>query len=222
MFQRDYFMRLIEQAAEAAGHVLGLRKKKELAEAQRFIDDWFERNLRIRPDLVDKLRTDDLVRLHTIGGIVDVGALQAAARMIRESADIREEAEGEGAGFVRRVKALCLHLKLAELAPDPALEDHAAAADSLLAKLEAYELPAEAVRAVAARREQEGRYAEAENGLYELYERGEADAGELAAFYERLMKLPDDMLEAGGLPRAEIETDYAGLTGINIRTGRTT
>lgn len=218
MFQRDYFMRMIEQTADAIGHVLGLRRKKELAEAQQFIDDWFERYLRLRPELIDKLKTDDLIRLHTIGGVLDAGALQAAARMMRESADIQEEEQGEGAGFDRHVKAMCLSIRLAELEPDPALEDHAAAAEALAARLRIYELPGEAAGELARWRERTGRFDEAENLWYELYERRLLGADELAAFYDRLMTLPEARLEAGGLTRREIEAEYAKLSG--SRNGR--
>jgi hypothetical protein len=55
MFQRDYIMRMIAQAAEAAGTILGLRRRQEQEQALRFIDDWLERHLRLRLDLVDRL-----------------------------------------------------------------------------------------------------------------------------------------------------------------------
>ena len=153
MFQRDYILRMIEQLTEAVGYLLGLKRKRNHAEALRFIDDWFERHLRMRLGLIDKLLPDDLVRLHAIGGVVDTAALQATARLLKEAADIQDEIGEEDAAYHRRVKSLQLYIKLTELQPDTALDDPDEAAEALLAALKGYALPPEAVRAVALWRE---------------------------------------------------------------------
>jgi len=48
-------------------------------------------------------------------------------------------------------------------------------------------------------------YATAEDALYEWLDRGDADAvTEGLAFYDRLLKKPDEELLRGNLPRSEV------------------
>jgi len=49
-------------------------------------------------------------------------------------------------------------------------------------------------------------YGTAEDALYEWLDRGDADAAtEGLAFYDRLLKKPDEELVRGNLPRSEVQ-----------------
>lgn len=211
MFQRDYIMRIIAQAAEAAGVLLGLRRRREHGQALGFIDDWLERNLRLRLDLVDRLSCDDLVRLHMPAGHPDTGAIIAIARLLREAAAVAEAEGDEELAFFRRIKALELNLRASEATPDGAALDPDGEADALLGELGEWELPPDTLLRLVVWCERRGRYAEAENWLHEWLESGEADRERAASFYRRLLGLPDDMLTAGGLSRGEVEAGLAEL-----------
>jgi hypothetical protein len=211
MFQRDYIMRMIAQAAEAAGVLLGMRRRRAQTEALRFIDDWLERNLRLRLDLVDRLSADDLVRLHTTAGVPDAGAIIAIARLLREAASAADEAGDEEQAFLRRLKALELNLAVSAEKPDGAALDPDEEAEALLGELAAWELPPAALFGLVAWCERRGRYAEAENWLHEWLDTEGADRNLAVSFYRRLLGLPDERLAAGGLPREEAEAGLAEL-----------
>jgi hypothetical protein len=220
MFQRDYIMRMIAQAAEAAGDLLGLRARRENGQALRFIDDWLERHLRLRLDLVDRLSADDLAQLHTTAGVPDAGAIIAVARLLREAAAVAEDGGDEELACMRRLKALDLNLRISPEKPDGAALDPDAEAEALLRELADWELPSATMRSLARWCERRGRYAEAENWLYEWLESDEADREAAAAFYRRLLELPDERLAEGGLPREEAEAGLAALEAETCRTGR--
>jgi len=211
MFQRDYIMRMISQAAEAVGAILGMRRRREHTEALRFIDDWLERNLRLRLDLVDRLSSDDLIRLHTTAGIPDAGAIVAIARLLREAAAAAEGSGDEELACLRRLKALDLNLAVSADKPDGAALDPDEEAEALLRELGGWMLPAETLLNLVAWCERRGRYAEAENWLHEWLETDGADRGTAVSFYRRLLELPDKRLAAGGLSRGELESGLAEL-----------
>lgn len=211
MFQRDYIMRMIAQAAEAAGTILGLRRRQEQEQALRYIDDWLERHLRLRLDLVDRLSADDLAQLHTTAGVPDAGAIIAVARLLREAAAVADAGGDEELAYRRRLKALGLNLRVSAEKPDDAALDPDEEAEALLAELAAWELPPSLTLGLAHWCERRGRYAEAENWLYEWLESEGADRKTAVAFYKRLLKLPDERLAGGGLPREEAEAGLAAL-----------
>ena len=211
MFQRDYMMRMIQQMTEAMAQVMGMRQRKEHQEALRLIDDLLDRKLRLKPNLVYALSEEDLIRLLTTSGVADIVSLQAIARLLKEAGDIHMAEGDEATGYARWIKSLNLNLRLSLLDAEPVIADPDEEAEQLLRSLAAYELPPGTKRQLAAWHEQRRRYDQAENWLHEWLEDGGGTAEEAAAFYLRLLKLSDERLETGGLPRHEVESGLAGI-----------
>ncbi|HUC92817.1 MAG TPA: DUF6483 family protein [Paenibacillus sp.] len=217
MFQRDYMMRMIEQVTEAVGRVMGLRQRKEHVEALKAIGDLYDRGLRLQSRLVHTLSDEDLVKLLTTNGVADTVSLQAIALMLREEGGIHEDRGAEAESCACRIKSLALHIRLTALDAEESLSDPEKEAEALLDKLRDYELSPSLKLLIAQWRERQGRYDEAENWLHERLEDGSAAVEEAAAFYERLLQLPDDRLSAGGLPRAEVEQGLAEIREQGVR-----
>ena len=77
-------------------------------------------------------------------------------------------------------------------------------AAELLANLKGYELPVESKQLLLEWHEAERRYDLAENVLFELMEDDVLTKADSDDFYSRLLLLPEESLEAGGLPRDEV------------------
>ncbi len=80
--------------------------------------------------------------------------------------------------------------------------------EEILARLDAYELPVKTKRQVMEYYEKTGRYARAEDLLFELVETEPANAELFTqglAFYARLQQKSDAELVAGNFSRAEVE-----------------
>ncbi|AJY75674.1 DUF6483 family protein [Paenibacillus beijingensis] len=204
MFQRDYFMRMIGQMSEAMGQVMGLRSQRKQEEALLVIDDLLEKQFRLNARLLRGLADDDLIALMTTNGIPEQENLQAVALLFKEEADIYEEMGNETQAYQLRLRSLHLFMRLSLMGSEPALADPAAETDKLLERLAAYELPAATKELLTKWLEDQGRFDQAENMLYERLEDGVSEAGEAEDFYRRLLLHDDAKLEAGGVSREEI------------------
>lgn len=212
MFQRDYLMRMIGQMTEVLGQVLQLRKERKQEEAVLLLDELLDRQFGLSSKLLKSLSDEDLLKLMSTNGVVQADNVQAVAIMFKQQALLHEELGNEDESYALGLKSLHLFMRLTLLDAPASVADPSAEAKELLEKLEKYELPVQTKRLQAEWYEAEGQYDLAENGLYELLEDGYADKEELEAFYRRLLLYEDDKLEAGGLPRGEVETGLADLS----------
>ncbi|RXZ84065.1 hypothetical protein EBB07_02955 [Paenibacillaceae bacterium] len=217
MFQRDYLMRMVEQMTSALAQVAGMRQRKENLEAQMLIDELLDRRFRMKYNLLTTLSDKDIVDLLTTNSYTDYASLQAIALLLKEKGDIYADTGDEQQAYENHLKSLHLfiHAKLGDsdsLAADPGQE-----AEALNARLQVYELPAETKQLLLAWHEQEGRFGQAENLLYELLEDGNIAANEAERFYLALLHRPDSELVQGGLPREEVQSGLDQLvTKINF------
>ncbi|SFT02497.1 DUF6483 family protein [Paenibacillus sp. BC26] len=204
LFQRDYFMRMIEQMSEVVGQVMGLRQQRKQEEALLVIDELLDRQFRMNGKLIRQLSDADLVRMMTTNGIVETANLHAVALLIKEEADILTELGRQEQGYPLQLKAFHLFMRLAILDAPALLRAPSEEAAELETKLGIYELPRETKLLMWEWHESDGRYDEAENVLHELAEDGAIEAEEAVEFYRRLLLLPDESLLQGGLPRDEV------------------
>jgi len=87
-------------------------------------------------------------------------------------------------------------------------------AEHLLTELETIDLPRDTILRLFRYRAATGRFAEAENALFDLVERDLANSAvidEGRAFYRRLLDLEAEQLAAGELPRDEVNDGLAEL-----------
>jgi hypothetical protein len=215
MFQRDYFMRMIAQMTEAIGQVLRLRQEQKHEEALIVIDELLEKHFRLNGKLVRSLSEEDLIRLMSKNGIPDTDQLQAVALLIKQEAILRDEMGMEAESFALNVRSLRLFIRLSLMEAEPSIVRPEEQIEELLEALAPYELPDSAKRLLMEWHESQGRYDKTEDVMHELLESGALTAAEAAAAYERLLGMSDERLEAGGLPRTEIEEALSALEAIN-------
>ncbi|WP_219835841.1 DUF6483 family protein [Paenibacillus sp. R14(2021)] len=204
MFQRDFFMRMIEQMGEAAGVVMGLRQQKKNEEALQVIDDLLDRQFRMNGKLIRQLSDADLVRMMTTNGVVETTNLHAVALLLKQEADILDDLSRQDQAYPLHLKAFHLFMRLALLDAPAMLRTPSEEAADMASKLHEYELPQATKLLMWEWYEGDRRYDEAENMLHELLEDGAIPAEEAVEFYRRLLLLPDESLQAGGLPREEV------------------
>jgi hypothetical protein len=127
------------------------------------------------------------------------------AALLQQEADLLADLGQEDESVPRYAKALRLNLYL--IRNDMEIEgwDIQSRVGELLSALSDYELDSLTKQALWPWYEKSARLAEAENTLYELEEEGAVTSAEGDAFYERLAAYSDSALEAGGLPRIELE-----------------
>lgn len=205
MFQRDYILRMIEQMSGMLGRLAGLKEQKKYGEALALIlDDWFTRLSLPNGDMLRKLSAKQIIELLSANGQPQAEVVAVVATLFKEEGELRGLLGQEPEGTALRRKALQLQLALLRFEPDAV---QAPAVVDLANSLGREELAAEERRTLLDLYESEGDYARAEDVLFELLEEtGDAElAAEGMRMYRRLLDKDDAELEAGNLPRGEVE-----------------
>jgi tetratricopeptide (TPR) repeat protein len=204
-------MRQIEQVGRILAQIVGLAKGGRGDEALGMFDEAYKPLLGVGSRVVAVLDDGQLIDLLTSGSNPDMRRVALALQLLEAEADLYRRAGSavEAAARYRRAVALagCLAARSERL-----LDRDLAA--GLLERAGELELT-DAQRLAAARvLEALGRYADAEDTLFELIDERPGDPGpvdEAVAFCQRLRPLEPEELEAGGLTREEVDATLAEL-----------
>lgn len=211
MFRRDYLMNMIEQMTEAVGQILQLKKELKHQEALLVIDEFLDKRFGISGKLIRSLSDKDLMAVLTTNGVIETDKIQAIAVTLKQESDLYAETGNDDASFVSGLKALQLFMRLSLVDAEPTITNPSKEAGELLERFKTYELPSYTKQLQAEWLEGEGQFDRAEDVLYELMEDGVTSSEEMEAFYRRLLFYADEKLEAGGLPREEVEYGLQAL-----------
>jgi tetratricopeptide (TPR) repeat protein len=204
-------MRQIEQVGQMLARILGLAKGGRGDEALGMFDEAYKPLLGIGSRVVAVLDDGQLVDMLTSGSNPDMRRVAMALELLKTEADLYAGTGQAGEAAVRYRRAVALAGCLA--ARSERLLDRELAA-SLLERAGELELSAAQRLAVARVLEALGRYADAEDTLFELIDEAPGDPGpveEAIAFCQRLRPLEPEQLAAGGLPIEGVNTTPAEL-----------
>ena len=212
MWRRDYFMRMVEQLTQVLARVLKLSDSQEFEEATILIDQATRELIGLNMIGVMGVSDEDLINLlqrntSTITW-AEKGAVLTA--LLDLNGDLRLQQGQEELAVACYLKAL--HLRLATISEEVEPVDDVPTVTFLLGKLADYILPTPTYLALLGYYEETGEYAEAEDVLYDWLDVKPNDPEVVEAgilLYERLLLQSDMALQAGNLPREEVE---AGLT----------
>src|SRR6266516_330025 len=194
MYQRDYLMRQIEQAARALAAIMKKALGGEADQALTMFDEVYQPLLGVSQRVVSTLTDEQLISLLTSGSMPDLRRVSSVLEVVKSEADVHTQA-GYLAGRSDELLDTGLAGDLVERTGGMALS------------------PSQRL-ALARVLESLGRYADAEDALFEAIDALPADTGLVdagIAFYQRLLALQDADLETGGLPRDEVKSSLAEL-----------
>ncbi|GIP54615.1 DUF6483 family protein [Paenibacillus vini] len=204
MLRKDYLVRMIEEMTEIIGKVFDLKQQKKWIEALWELDELYKKQFRLNSRLIGSLGAKDIVELMRTGGTVEADKLQSLARLVKEEGEIYSQTGQSDESIFRLMKALHLYLAAGQHGTDRTLWNLDGEVRELLTRLQGYRLPPDTERLLLSYEESEGRYDQAENALYRLFQDGVATKEEGIAFYERLLLIDRERLEQGGLPEQEV------------------
>jgi tetratricopeptide (TPR) repeat protein len=204
-------MRQIEIAGQMLARILGLAKGGRRDEALGLFDQAYQPLLGVSARVVSTLSEEQLLSLLTSGSMPDLRRVATVLELLKVEADLHAEAGNRAAAVARYRRALALAGFLA--ARSEALPDAALAAD-LVERTAALELPVAQRLQLARVLEALGRYADAEDALFEAIDADPDDPDPVdtaIAFCQRLLALDPLVLDAGGLPLEEVKATLAEL-----------
>jgi hypothetical protein len=207
VIKQDYILRLIEQLAQFLARILKLHERGEYDAAMSAIEDALRKLVGLDLRLVEALELEDLVALLKPGIDLDVSRCIVVADLLKARGDVRHALGDEAAATDSYVRSLTLFLEVFSGPGSIDLPEHQARAEWILGRLADAELPATTLVRLLRYHEKKGRYALAEDVLWELVDE-HWNAIHFAAgveFYERLRQKSASDLAAGGLPRDEVE-----------------
>ena len=207
MVNKDYILRLAERLGRFLARILYLQETNQNEEALIHIDEAFRQSLGLTSGLINSLPEETLLGILSPAGELNVELCFFVAALLKTEGDIFANLEKQDDSYYRRLKALNLFLRLflhsksvEELELFPNIDD-------LVQKLDEFELPLPTNQQLFRYYEKAGRYAKAEDVLFEMLE---ADVPprdmitEGADFYQRLLAKSDDELLLGNLSRDEL------------------
>jgi tetratricopeptide (TPR) repeat protein len=204
-------MRQIEQVGQMLAQILGLAKGGRGDEALGMFDEAYKPLVGVGSRVVAVLDDGQLIDLLTSGSNPDMRRVAMALELLKAEADLYAGTGRAGEAAVRYRRAVALAGCLA--ARSERLLDHDLAA-GLLERAGELELSEAQRLAVARVLEALGRYADAEDTLFELIDEAPGDPGpveEAIAFCQRLRPLEPEQLAAGGLSVEEVNATLAEL-----------
>ncbi|HEV3399061.1 MAG TPA: DUF6483 family protein [Actinomycetes bacterium] len=211
MYQRDYLMRQIEQVGRMLAAIIGLAKGGRGDEALGMFDEAYKPLLGVGTGVVAVLDEAQLVDMLTSGSNPDMRRVAMALELLKTEADLYAGTGQAGEAAVRYRRAIALAGTLA--ARSERLLDRELAAD-LLERAGQLELSVSQRLAAARVLEALGRYADAEDALFEVIDERPDDpepVDQAIAFCQRLRPLEPEQLAAGGLTLGEVNDTLAEL-----------
>jgi tetratricopeptide (TPR) repeat protein len=211
LYQRDYLMRQIEQVGRMLAAIIGLAKGGRGDEALGMFDEAYKPLLGVGTGVVAALDDAQLVDMLTSGSNPDMRRVAMALELLKTEAGLYAQAGQAGEAAVRYRRAIALAGTLA--ARSERLLDRELATD-LLERAGELELSVPQRLAAARVLEALGRYADAEDALFEVIDERPDDSepvDQAIAFCQRLRPLEPEQLAAGGLTLQEVNDTLAEL-----------
>ena len=209
MIRRDYLIKLVQELSAVLLRIISLKERREFAAALHEIDCAVERYLGLPSSEALPQNLDHVIHLCSREGGPMSDSLKLLADIFYEQGEVLRLQNSDA---YPRAHLLSLGLYLEAVRTGFVSLDLLQRIDHLVQQLGDTSLPAPVLRRLFRYLEERGLYATAEDALYEWLDHNDPDAlKEGLAFYDRLLKMPDEDLASGNLPRAEVEDGRNGL-----------
>jgi tetratricopeptide (TPR) repeat protein len=214
MLNRDYILRIFEQLGRELAIITGLRKRNKHEEALIYIDNLFLQMTGLTSGFINSISEEMLIKTFSPLGRLNAQTCLWTASLLKAEGGVYEDLGNENESYYRFHKALFLLLEVILHEPVDRDSELFQEIDGLLQKLADYELPVPIRERLFAYYEHIGRYATAEDLLFELLEMSPPDIHAFGLgrdFYARLQQKSETDLSTGNFSHDEVEEGLAHL-----------
>lgn len=212
MINKDYILRLAERLGRFLARIIFLQETDQNEEALILIDEAFRQALGLTSGLINSLPEETLLAMLSPNDVFNVELCFYVAALLKAEGDVYANLEKQDESYYRHLKALNLFLELFLRGKSLDGLDLFPNIDDLVGKLEEYELPLTTNLKLFRYYEKAGRYAKAEDMLFDMLEaepRPDSLVAEGIDFYQRLLAKSDAELLLGNLSRDELAEGLA-------------
>ncbi len=212
MVNKDYILRLAERLGRFLARILFLQEANRQEEALILIDEAFRQATGLTTGLINSLPEETLLKILSSHGALNAELCFYVAALLKAEGDVYASLDKQNESYYRHLRALNLFLELFLHGKSIDDLDLFPNIDDLVQRLEAYELPLPTSHRLFQYNEKAGRYARAEDVLFEMLEADSVPPELIAqgiAFYRRLMAKSDEELLLGNLSREELREGLA-------------
>jgi len=203
---------MIEQLAGVLARVVFHRNLKQYPQAFIEIDKAMKQFTGLDSKLIDSLSDEGIYAFLQFDSIIDTEKSIVIAELLKEKAEVTELKNGFEVSITYYVKALRFYIEALLANEDFRLKQYIQKVDFIIHKLKQNEIPNHLRYKLFQYYELFGRFAKAEDILFDLVDIGYPDIySEGKAFFERLLEKTDYELEEGNLPREELKEGLVEL-----------
>ncbi len=208
MLTEDYLMRYIRLVVAALQRAVGFRNAGLFQDALFLIDQTLAQLINIPTDLFRQMDDESILNMLSTQEELDIERIQLIADLTREEAEIYSAMKSPAESRWRMLRALNFYLVVAMNNDASRVPPPHEAIHSIVAQMSEGQLPPEIDLSLFDYFERQGEYYLADQKLTDLLARPDAprELGEMGiAFYTRLLDLPVDDLERGGIDQRYIQ-----------------
>jgi hypothetical protein len=230
MAQRDYILRMFEEMSRAVAQIIYQREIKDYQATHDLIDEQFKQTLGMGSGFLHSLSDETLLSMLTTLGMLNIEKCWLIAMLLKAEGNLYADEQDENKSYYSYLKSCNLFLEALYDQNQHCNIEKIAEIEELLGKLEDYELPPRTMQLLFWYFEYTGRYAKAEDMLFDILEiepdeemeciEGIESVDEMRskgeAFYVRLLSKNDSTLENGNFSRSEIRDGLARLHQLSI------
>lgn len=204
MIERDFFMRQIQLLAQVLSKILLHKKVLEFPQARREIESAYKSFFGVGGEFVRQFSAEQLIEM--VGKDVETASVQwyTLGALLKEEAEIQKLEGSEDESLLSSQKALSLVLTAFNDLGMPMEPDHPQKIVESVERLRGIEIANGVKEKLFRFYEITNKYDKAEDILFELMQTDSRFVEAGIAFYERLLKLSNEELAKGGLPRHEV------------------
>ena len=215
MFQKDYFMRMIEQFSLALAKIIGLKIAGKVEESQQNINDTLKHFTGVSEETVEILTYKDLINIIGRGSPEKCCII---AELLKQKADIYAVKDNTSAAYNLYLKSFAIYVEVIIAGDSEYFENTEHKVNEIVDILRQFKIPNETKQLLFRFYEHTKKYAKAEDVLFEWLESINYQDSELLdqglAFYDRLSNRESRELEEGNLPLDEVLEGQDKLRGL--------
>lgn len=195
----------------ALARIIFFRETKSFDAALLEIDNTGKSLLGLNTDTIERLPTEGLKSVLGSDPQLLQSRLYTAGVLLKEKGEILElknEDADSAALFLKSLRLMTEEINgIEEVDGNKAMAN----VNSLVERLDAYELPPELKRRLIDYFVYTGRFDKAEDLIFEVIDEDPSFVNDAVSIYDRLLLKPDGVLDSGNLPRKEVEEALGDL-----------